>query len=146
MLTDSPLPFIPVSWTAGTAAGAGGLIFFTSLASSSRAACDGLWLFTSSWVGRGGLGHPPLVSSNNCLWCNLGHKNISLMMRSFKHFSVKTMYDRVMMAFNGWSDFYLCLLRIFSSLASSAVSRAGDDVRGQTVAKYWTSWTCWPGR
>lgn len=34
---------------------------------------------------------------------------------------------------------YLCLLRIFSSLASSAVSRAGDDVRGQTVARYCTS-------
>ncbi|KAF3843452.1 hypothetical protein F7725_002301 [Dissostichus mawsoni] len=32
-------------------------------------------------------------------------------------------------------DLYLCLLRIFSSLASSAVSSAGDDVRGQTVAR-----------
>lgn len=41
---------------------------------------------------------------------------------------------------------YLCLLRIFSSLASSAVWRPSVEVRGQTVARYCTSWMCWPGR
>lgn len=41
---------------------------------------------------------------------------------------------------------YFCLLRIFSSFASSAVWRPSLEVRGQTVARYWTSWMCWPGR
>lgn len=66
---------------------------------------------------------------------------------STKHFPLRWMYGGLIMALK-WvledltiyiflnSDLYLCLLRIFSSLASSAVSRAGDDVRGQTVARY----------
>lgn len=33
--------------------------------------CGELLVFTSSWVGRGGLAQLLRVSSNSCLWCNL---------------------------------------------------------------------------
>lgn len=61
---------LPVCGTDGTA-GPGTVIFFNSLAPPCGTLCDGLWLSTSSWVGRGGLRQPPRVSSSSCLWWNL---------------------------------------------------------------------------
>ncbi len=41
---------------------------------------------------------------------------------------------------------YLCLLRILSSLSSSAECKAAVAVSGHVDAKYWTSCACCPGR
>lgn len=41
---------------------------------------------------------------------------------------------------------YLCLLRILSSLASSANCSEDEEVKGHVEARYWTSCMCCPAR